>query len=182
MKGNKVLKLSILSISFLLMLRLTISPALAAIGAAVNKDATEMQMMVVVASLFAIPFGFVSGLVAGKVKTKTILYIGLVLYLIGGLGPMLMPNFTYMIVCRAVLGAGTGLMVPYAAGLIADFFSGEEFNMMIGLQSAITAVGNIITSILAGVLADIDWRLSFPDLWICDCYLLFSRGQCTGAS
>jgi MFS family permease len=161
MKGNKYLKLSILSLSFLLMLRLTISPALAVIGEAVNKDATEMQVMVIVASLAAIPFGFISGLLAGKFKTKTILYIGLILYLIGGMGPMLVPDFTFMIVCRILLGAGTGLFLPFAAGLIADFYTGEEFNKMIGLQSAAVAIGNIFTSILAGVLASINWRLSF---------------------
>lgn len=161
MKGNKLLKLSILSISFLMMLRLTISPALAVIGQAVNKDATQMQIMVVVASIVAIPFGFVAGLLAGKVKTKNILYIGLILYLVGGMGPMLVPDYTFMLVCRALLGAGTGLFIPYAAGLIADFFTGEEFNIMIGLQSAAVAVGNILTSILAGVLASINWRFSF---------------------
>lgn len=161
MKGNKVLKLSILSISFLMMLRLTISPALAVIGAAIDKDATQMQMMVIVASVVAIPFGVVSGILAGKVKTKTMLYIGLTLYLIGGIGPMFVANFGFMIACRVLLGAGTGLFLPYAAGLIADFFIGEEFNMMIGLQSAAVAVGNIITSALAGILASINWRFAF---------------------
>jgi MFS family permease len=143
------------------MLRLTISPALSVIGQAVNKDATQMQMMVIVASLVAIPFGFISGILSGKIKTKTILYISFILYLIGGLGPMLMPNYTFMIICRALLGAGTGLFLPFAAGLIADFFTGEEFTLMIGLQSAAVAIGNIITSALAGILASINWRLSF---------------------
>ncbi|HHV12209.1 MAG TPA: MFS transporter [Clostridiales bacterium] len=161
MKGNNILKVSILSLSFLTMLRLTISPALAAIGEAVNRDATQMQIMVVVASAVAIPFGFVSGLLAGKIKTKTILYIGLILYLIGGMAPMLVPNFTFMIVCRALLGAGTGLFLPYCAGLIADFYKGDEFKTMIGWQSAAVAIGNIVTSALAGILASINWRLSF---------------------
>lgn len=161
MKTNKVLKLSILSISFLLMLRLTISSGLAPIGAAVGKSPTEMQIMVIVASLVAIPFGFIAGIIAGRVKKKTILYIGLVLYIVGGLGPMLMANFTFMLICRALLGAGTGLFIPFAAGLIADFFRGEEFNFMIGLQSTAVGVGNIITSIMAGVLAGINWRLAF---------------------
>lgn len=161
MKSNKVLKLSILSLSFLMMLRLTISPALAVIGAAVDKSVTEMQVMVIVASVVAIPFGFIAGLLAGKVRTKTILYIGLVLYLIGGIGPMLVADFTFMLICRALLGAGTGLFLPYSAGLIADFFTGEEFNMMIGLQSAAVSVGNIITSALAGILASISWRFAF---------------------
>ena len=161
MKGKNILKVSILSLSFLQMLRLTISPALATIGAAVGKDAAQMQTMVVVASMFAIPFVFISGLIAGKVKTKTVLYIGLILFLIGGLGPMVVANFEFMLFCRALLGIGTGLFTPYTAGLIADFFKDEEFKTMIGWQSASVAIGNVITSALAGVLASISWQFSF---------------------
>jgi MFS family permease len=161
MKGKNILKVSILSLSFLQMLRLTISPALATIGAAVGKDASQMQTMVVVASMFAIPFVFISGLIAGKVKTKTVLYIGLILFLLGGLGPMVVPNFEFMLFCRALLGIGTGLFTPYTAGLIADFFKDEEFKTMIGWQSAAVAIGNVITSALAGVLASISWQFSF---------------------
>lgn len=161
MESKKFLKLSILSISFLMMLRLTISSGLASIGEAVGKTATEMQIMVVVASIVAIPFGFAAGIAAGRIKKKTILYIGLILYIVGGLGPMLMADFTFMIICRALLGAGTGLFIPLATGLIADFYRDEEFNFMIGIQSTAVALGNIITSVLAGVLAGINWRLAF---------------------
>lgn len=161
MKEKNILKVSILSLSFLQMLRLTISPALATIGAAVGKDAAQMQTMVVVASIFAIPFVFLSGLIAGKVKTKTVLYIGLILFLLGGIGPMLIANFEFMLFCRALLGIGTGLFTPYTAGLIADFFKDDEFKTMIGWQSAAVAIGNVITSALAGVLASISWKFSF---------------------
>lgn len=161
MKGTKLLKFSLLSISFLMMLRLTISPALGVIGAAVGKNVIEMQVMVVVASLFAIPFGFIASLLANKIKKRTIVIIALILYLIGGLAPMLMADYTFMLVCRAILGAGTGLFLPFAAGLLADFFKGEELNKMIGFQSATVSIGNIVTSFLAGQLAGIDWRFSF---------------------
>ncbi len=163
MSNNKgMLKISILSISFLLMLRLTISPALAEIGKAFPEISQgNLMNMVVVASLVAIPFGFISGILAMKMKKKTILYAGLVLYLVGGLGPMFASSFTVILVFRALLGAGTGLFLPFAAGLIADFFTGEERNKMIGYQSTAVALGNIVTSILAGVLATINWRFSF---------------------
>ncbi|QOX65207.1 MFS transporter [Anoxybacterium hadale] len=162
MKSNKTLKLAILSISFLLMLRLTISPALAEIGKAfpeVNQG--TLMNMVILASVMAIPFGFISGILANFMKKKTILYIGFIFYIIGGLGPMFAPTFNMVLFFRALLGVGTGLFLPFAAGLIADFFQGEEREKMIGYQSTAVALGNIITSILAGVLATINWRLSF---------------------
>lgn len=162
MKNSKTLKLAILSISFLLMLRLTISPALAEIGKAFPDISQGALMnMVILASVMAIPFGFISGVLANFMKKKTILYIGFVLYIIGGLGPMIAPTFNLVLVCRALLGVGTGLFLPFAAGLIADFFKGEERDKMIGYQSTAVALGNIVTSILAGVLATINWRLSF---------------------
>ena len=74
---------------------------------------------------------------------------------------MITPDFTFMLVCRAILGAGTGLFLPFAAGLLADFFKGEELNKMIGLQSATVSIGNIVTSYLAGQLAAINWRFAF---------------------
>lgn len=156
------LKIAILSLSFLLMLRMTISPALAEIGKAFPAVSQEMlMMMVVLPSLVAILFGFLSGVLAGFFKVKNILYVALVLFLIGGVGPVFTKNFTMIIWFRGLLGVGTGLFLPFTAGLIAAFFRGNERNQMIGFQSSAVGVGNIITSLLAGLLAAIAWNLSF---------------------
>ena len=162
MKKNKGLALAILSVSFLLMLRLTISPALATIGKAFpGVSQGQLMNMVTLASLMAIPFGFLAGILATKIKTRTLLFTGLGLYLVGGLGPIFATDFTLILVLRCFLGAGTGLFLPFAAGLIADFYEGEERNTMLGFQSTAVALGNIVTSALAGFLATISWRLSF---------------------
>ncbi len=156
------LKVAILSISFLLMMRVTISPALAEIGKAFPSISQEtLMMMVVLPSLVAIVFGFLSGAMSGIFKVKQIIYAGLVLFVIGGVGPMFVTDFKVIMVLRALLGAGTGLFIPFAAGLIAYNFQGQERNQMIGFQSASVGVGNIITSLMAGLLAAIAWNLSF---------------------
>ncbi len=161
-KSTFGLKVAILSISFLLMLRMTISPALAEIGKAFPALSQETLMfMVVMPSLVAIIVGFLAGIIAHKFKTKSILYTALVLFLIGGLGPFVLHDFKLIMVCRVILGAGTGLFLPFTAGLIATFFDGHERNHMIGLQSAAVGVGNIVTSLLAGLLAAIAWNMSF---------------------
>ncbi len=156
------LKVAILSLSFLLMMRVTISPALAEIGKAFPAISQEtLMMMVVLPSLVAIVFGFLAGAVSGIFKVKQIIYVGLVLFLIGGIGPMFVNDFKVLMVLRALLGAGTGLFIPFAAGLIAYNFKGRERNQMLGFQSAAAGVGNIITSLMAGLLAAIAWNLSF---------------------
>ncbi len=156
------LKVAILSISFLLMMRMTISPALAEIGKAFPHLSMETLMfMVVFPSLVAIIVGFFAGTVTGIFKTKQILYVALILFLIGGIGPVFVTEFKTMMIFRAILGCGTGLLLPFGTGLIAIFFSGRERNQLIGLQSTAIATGNIITSMLAGLLAAIAWNLSF---------------------
>lgn len=162
MKKNMNLKIAILSISFLLMTRLSISPALAEIGKAFPSvsQGTLMNMMIL-PSLLAIPFGFISGAIANIVKKRTILFTALTLYLIGGIGPMFVSSFGVIIFFRVILGIGTGLFIPLATGLIADFFQGEERTAMIGFQDASVAVGQIVTGLIAGVAAVISWRFSF---------------------
>ena len=127
MKNAFGLKVSILSISFLLMTRLTISPALAEIGKAFPSVSQEaLMMMVVLPSLVGIIFGVIGGVLAGFMRAKTLLYIALTGYLVGGLGPVFVDDFKKLILFRVLLGAGTGLFLPYAAGLISAFFKGYE--------------------------------------------------------
>lgn len=162
MKKNYFLKFVILSISFLMMIRLTISPALAEIGKAFpEQNQGSLMFMVTLASLVAIPFGLLSGILSSFMKKKPLVILGLVIYIIGGMGPMFANNFTFIIICRCLLGAGTGFFLPMATGLIADFFEGDERNRLLGYQSTAVALGNIVTSVLAGALATILWRYSF---------------------
>lgn len=162
MKNGLGLKLSILSISFLLMTRVTISPALAEIGKAFPSVSQEsLMMMVVIPSLVGIFFGFIGSILAGHMRTKTLLYIGLTGYLAGGVGPVFIDDYNTLLACRVLLGAGIGLFLPFTSGLIASFYKGDERNRMIGFQSTSVGFGNIITSIIAGVLAAIYWKLSF---------------------
>lgn len=162
MKNKNVLKITILSISFLLMTRLTIAPALAEIGKAFPGVSQEsLMMMVVMPSLVGIVFGFIASVLSGFMKARTLMLIGLVGYLVGGIGPVFTDSYTVLMGFRALLGAGTGLFLPFASGLIGIFFSGDERNKMLGFQSASIGLGNIVTSLLAGLLAAIFWKLSF---------------------
>lgn len=76
MKKDTGLKLALLSISFLLMTRLTISPALAEIGRAFPAVSQEsLMMMVVIPSLVGIIFGLLSSLLAGFIRAKILIYL-----------------------------------------------------------------------------------------------------------
>nr|WP_320133550.1 MFS transporter [uncultured Holophaga sp.] len=162
MKHRLGLKLTILSISLLLMARMTISTALAEIARAFpHQSQADLMNMVALPSLVAIPFTVLSGFLSNRMSKKAIVLAGLVLFILGGVGPMFLTDFTLIMFSRALLGAGTGLFLPMSAGLFDDFFTGNERNFLVGMQSASVGIGNIITSLLAGVLATLSWRLSF---------------------
>ncbi|WP_005035137.1 MFS transporter [Holophaga foetida] len=161
-KNKFGLKLTILSISLLLMARMTISAALAEIGKAFpGVSQAALMNMVAIPSLVAIPFAILSGFLSTRISKKGLVLTGLAFFMVGGVGPMFLSGFNSILVCRALLGAGTGLFIPMAAGLFDDFFDGEERNSLVGVQSTFVGLGNIVTSLLAGVLATISWRFSF---------------------
>nr|WP_320133580.1 MFS transporter [uncultured Holophaga sp.] len=161
-KSPFALKLTILSISLLLMARMTISAALAEIAKAFpGVSQVALMNMVAIPSLVAIPFGVLSGILSRHLPKKGLVLAGLVLFIVGGVGPLFLSSFTLIMVSRALLGAGTGLFLPMAAGLFDDFFSGPERNGLVGFQSVSVGLGNIITSLLAGFLATLSWRYAF---------------------
>ena len=163
MKSRKLLKLTVLSVSFLtIMGSAVISPALGKISqhfSGVNP--TTIRLILTLPQLIVIPVSLLSGRLALVVKTRLLLMIGLALYLIGGISGGLANNITFLLVSRAIFGVGIGIIMPLSQGLIASFFAGEERSEMMGFSSAVSNLGAIVMVLMAGSLAAINWRLAF---------------------
>src|SRR5699024_12046603 len=86
---------------------------------------------------------------------------GLVIYLIGGIGPQLVPTIELLLALRLILGAGVGLVMPLSMSLINDYYSGKERTQMMGYNSAFSNFGGIVTMLLAGWLASFGWCTPF---------------------
>lgn len=156
-------KISILSISLLIIMSSSlVSPALTDIGDYFS-NASELMVKMVVAlpAIFIIPVTLITGRAIFKVKKKHLLYIGLSLYIIGGLGGALQNSITTLLLFRALLGIGVGILIPLTRGLIADFYTGSERAKMMGYSSAINNLGGIIATICAGLLTVYGWRYPF---------------------
>lgn len=160
---TKMLKPALLSLSLLtVMSGAAVSPALARIAAAFpDVGATSIKLILTTPAVFIIVFSLLSGRLCARFSKRGVLSVGLVIYLIGGLGGGAAPSFELLLVSRAVLGVGVGLMMPLATGLIADFFGGEERARMLGFSTAASNLGGIIATLMAGVLAASSWRYSF---------------------
>ena len=160
---NKFLKPTIISISMAtVMAGAAISPALGLIAKAFpDASETMIKLILTAPSIMIIPFSFLSSYLTSKITKRTIIMIGLAIYLIGGIGPQLMSSIELILAFRLLLGAGVGLVMPLSMSLINDYFTGHERTKMMGYNSAFSNFGGILTMLLAGWLATFGWRVPF---------------------
>ena len=160
---SRMQKISILSISLLaIMSSATISPVLSTIGDYFS-DASDLMVKMVVSlpAIFIIPVTLITGKLIFYIKKKHLLYAGLILYLIGGLGGGLANSIEVLLMFRAIMGIGVGLLTPLTRGVIADFFKDRELVKMMGYSTATNNLGAIIATASAGLLSVLGWRYPF---------------------
>lgn len=158
-----MLKPTIISISMAtVMAGAAISPALGLIAKAFpDASETMIKLILTAPSLMIVPFSFLSSYLTSKITKRTVIMIGLVIYLIGGVVPQFFNTIEWLLAFRLLLGAGVGLVMPLSMSLINDYFAGTERTKMMGYNSAFSNFGGIITMLLAGWLATFGWRTPF---------------------
>jgi MFS family permease len=126
-----------------------------------STDALFLQWVVTLSSFFILPTLFMVSYLSRKFSRKFIILTGLVLYLIGGVGPAFMNSIPTILVFRAILGLGIGLISPTFNALIAENFQGLERSRMYGWVTAINGIGGAIFLSIGGFIASYGWRSVF---------------------
>ncbi|MBN1317391.1 MAG: MFS transporter [Anaerolineales bacterium] len=146
---------AILSLYFISAGASVVNPALQ--GLAKTYSDVPFSTVLLVATLptlMYIPFSIIAGVVAGsKIKYRTLSLVGAILWLVGGLAPLVFQDFTAILVARVVFGIGLGTVSPLGSALILRIFDGEKRANLLGLGSALMNGGGIVFMLLAGVLA-----------------------------
>ena len=157
-----LLAIAVLSISPLTVLSFNTSPALAEIVKAFpNVSAGNIQMIVSSYNLIVVPFTIISGLLSTKMSKKPTLYLAMALLTISGFIGLNASTPNLLLIARLVGGIGGGLLAPFASGLIRSFYEGEKFQTMMGLQSATTNGGQMLITLVAGLVAVSNWHNVF---------------------
>lgn len=156
-------KLSILSLSFIsLIATAAMAPALNGIQLHfMNAPSTLVKLVVTLPALICIPIGLLNSAFMKFVSKKNLILIGLFLFTIGGLSSSLSPNIYMLLFTKVILGLGLGITAPLSLVLIGDFFHGKERTKFMGLSTASTNLGGILSTLLVGFLASFGWRYSF---------------------
>ncbi|MGB2579379.1 MFS family permease [Elusimicrobium simillimum] len=161
--NNRLLNISILSISMItVMASAAISPALANIAAAFpDASINTIKTVLTLPSLFIIPFSLISGMLVARYGNKKVLYTGIIIYIIGGVGPVMANTLGQLLFYRAVLGCGCGLIVPVSQSLIALNYTGETRARMTGYSAAASYLMGVIASFTVAPVSGINWHYGF---------------------
>lgn len=156
-----MLQITILSLSFFtIMTSAALSTALTAIAASYPGVARVwIQSLVTVPALVFMVLLPILNRLPGTRKQHV--QVGLALYLVGGLLPVLPLSFGLLILARALAGVALSLIAGPAISLITDYFHGATRRQLLGWANAVTAVGTISATLLAGWLALRNWHWAF---------------------
>jgi MFS family permease len=168
MHSPKLIKPAILSLSFLSVLAgAAVSPALGQIRLAFPQASDlTIQMVLSLPPLLVIPVSLLSGRLAMIFRKRQLLFWGLLIYILGGLGGGFANSVPMLLAARALLGIGNGFVAPLSLSLIADFYEGDERANAMGLSSSMATLSGIIMPLISGWLAVYSWRYAFA------CYLV----------
>ncbi|MDI3482059.1 MAG: hypothetical protein PWQ97_1714 [Tepidanaerobacteraceae bacterium] len=162
-KNKTLVSIAVMSIYFIAMGVGTITPAIQNIAEAFPQIGfTTILLVSTLPSLFIIPSTILAGILAGnKMKYRTLLIIGILLFLIAGACPAFMNDFTAILISRAVFGIGLGIISPLGNALVLKLFDGQERANMLGLGTVVMNIGGIALQMLGAVLCSINWHYAF---------------------
>ena len=137
-----------------------VTPAIAVLGE--HFAGKNVAWVSTLPTLFTVLCTALAGSVMGKkLKYRTLAILSGFLYVIGGCAPALFDNYAGMLVCRAILGFGLGLMAPLGNALIVGNYKGQKQASLLGYGTLFMNGGGIILQMLGGALADVNWQLVF---------------------
>lgn len=166
-QSSWLFKLSILSISILAMTAPSISiatPMLLEVFP--HQTVSQIEMIGTLPNLGVLLLMLFSTAISHKLGIKRTIMIGLLLYLIGGVGPAFIPNYAAIICLRFLMGCGIGLFNPFSVSLMYRFYKEDELADMLGYQNTSQTLGNAAFGFLLGALILMGWKVAFIGYFI----------------
>ena len=160
---TKGMMFAVLSLSLLtVMAGAAVAPALGTLQEHfADSDSTTVQLIISMPALFIFLSSFIFPKLCERLGSKTIVLIGLVLYVAGGCMAGMADNIAVVLVFRAIVGCGVGLIMPMSTGLLSYYYPPEKLDGLMGLSSAMNQMGGAVATFIAGLLATVSWRAVF---------------------
>ena len=94
----------------------------------------EIQLLSSLPSLLTIPFVLLSGKLTERVDNIVLLQVGSLVFALTGLLYMLSTQMWQLIAVSALLGIGSGMIVPLSTGFISRYFTGRYSTRQFGFS------------------------------------------------
>jgi len=120
-----------------------------------------VQLIVSIPALLIIITSLFFRSISKRLRTRSIAIIGLMLYVLAGAGCFFVRDIYVLLAMRALLGLSVGLIMPLSTGLLAYYFPPTELARLMGLSAAMNQMGGVVATLLAGLLATIEWNYAF---------------------
>ena len=155
--------IAILAISLIVNLPgLAISPVLGKLKAEFpHSTALEVQLLNVLPNFLTIPFILGAGKICTPKNQLTVLVIGLIIFAGTGVGYFFAKSMIVLILLGCLLGVGAGLVIPLAASLISQNFSGKPRGIVLGTKSGLSNLSLILATLFVGWVASHNWHMAF---------------------
>lgn len=125
------------------------------------RPAILVQLIVSMPALFIIVTNFFFSTVASHLSSRTIAISGLLLYVVAGAGCYFCADIYALMIMRGLLGVSVGLIMPLSTGLLAFYYPPERQAQLMGFSAAMNQMGGVVATLLAGLLAQVEWNYAF---------------------
>ena len=120
-----------------------------------------VQMIISIPALFIFLTNMVFPRLCELFRAKELMLAGLIIYVVGGCAAGLFDNIWIILLFRAIVGAGVGIIMPMSTGLLSYYYPKDKQDKLMGYSSAMNQMGGVIATLVSGLLAEISWRASF---------------------
>ena len=142
----------------------TISPALPAIQrefANAPNAGILVGLVLTMHGLFIAVGSPLIGALADRYGRRWLLLASTVIYALAGGSGFVLDSLIAILASRAVLGLAVAGVIVTVTALITDYYEENRRDTILGRQGAFMSMGGVVLLPLAGVLADIGWRVPF---------------------
>ncbi len=157
--------MSLLLASSLTVLSSTLlSPALPAIEStfhATPNVATLSRLVLTLPAALIVVSAPIAGTLVDRLGRRSVLCGAIVVYAAGGTAGYLGTELWHLLVVRAIQGVGVGALTVATTTLIADYFSGDRRDTVLGWQGATFNITGFLSLAGGGSLAALGWRVPF---------------------
>lgn len=121
----------------------------------------EIQLLSVLPNFFILPFILLAGKMSMSKSKLWLICLGMAIFLGAGVACFFAKSLIALIIISCFIGVGCGIVIPLAAGVIADLFAGEARMRQMGIKSGIANFSLIISTLVVGWMGGANWHLPF---------------------